>query len=290
MKYADRAGNITENENGQDRLVESLYGKRFLLPLKRLLISRPVSFLSGVLCDTAVSKAAIRPFIDSNHIDMSEYADRSYKSFNDFFAREIKEGRRPFSEVPGDLCSPCDGKISAYPIGYGDKFTVKGRKYTLESLLRNKKLARDLKGGMLVMIRLSVDDYHRYSYIDDGIKSFNYPISGKFNTVNPNADKRVNVYAENSREYTFIRTENFGTMIQMEVGAMMVGKIVNLHQAASVKRGMEKGYFRFGGSTVILIFQRDKVKIDDDIISNTEKGIETIVKMGEKIGEKYNIT
>lgn len=66
----------------------------------------------------------------------------------------------------------------------------------------------------------------------------------------------------------------------------MVGKIVNHHGEGEVARGMEKGFFEFGGSTVVLAFQPGRVVVDDDIIQNTADGFETVVKMGEVIGKK----
>ena len=111
-------------------------------------------------------------------------------------------------------------------------------------------------------------------------------VPGVFHTVNPAANDVYPIYKENAREYTLLKTKQFGTILMMEVGAMMVGKITNLHKnPATVKKGQEKGNFEFGGSTIILLIQPGKVRIDYDLIENTEEGYETIVKMGERIGE-----
>ena len=284
MKYADRSGNFHEAENSQDRFTDRLYSSKLGSPLKKILVSAPVSEISGTLNDSKVSSLFIRSFIKKNGIDMSDYEDADYKSFNDFFCRKAKDGARVFDTEPSHLCSPCDGKVTAFELTDRKHFLIKGQEYTLESLLKSKKAARRFAGGTVVIIRLSVDDYHRYAYIDKGVKTRNIHIKGRYHTVNPHAAENERIYAENSREYTFIKTENFGTMVQMEVGAMMVGRIVNHHQTASVKRGMEKGYFKFGGSTIILLFEKGKVTIDSDILLNTEKDTETLVKMGEKIG------
>ena len=130
-----------------------------------------------------------------------------------------------------------------------------------------------------------MDDYHRYCYIDDGKKSRNYRISGVFHTVNPAAGDVLPIYKENTREFSLLKSRHFKTVVMMEVGALMVGRITNYHGACLVKRGEEKGKFEFGGSTVILLFQDGAVRIDDRLIHNTEKGYETIVRMGERIGE-----
>lgn len=136
--------------------------------------------------------------------------------------------------------------------------------------------------------RLTVDDYHRYCYVDNGVKSRDTYINGVFHTVNPYAGQILPIYKENSRCYCALETENFGKLLHMEVGALMVGKIVNYHRQGgfSFKRGQEKGRFEFGGSTVILCAKKDVLRIDEDILANSREGIETKVRMGEKIGEK----
>ena len=132
-----------------------------------------------------------------------------------------------------------------------------------------------------------MDDYHRYCYVADGEKSKNVVLPGVFHTVNPAANDALPIYKENAREYTLLKTEKFGTILMMEVGAMMVGKITN-HKKGSgpVKKGEEKGYFEFGGSTVIMLLQHGKVRLDYDLIENSENDYETIVRMGERIGEQ----
>ncbi|MBQ9828466.1 MAG: phosphatidylserine decarboxylase, partial [Lachnospiraceae bacterium] len=210
MKYADRNGNFFEDENPQDRFTENLYGKRSRSPLKTLMITKPVSDVTGAFNNSVFSKLLIRPFIRKNGIDMSSYEDRDFKSFNDFFCRQIKEGERPFDTEPLHLPSPCDGKVTAYEIGAGKRFKIKGIEYTLDQLLKSKKAASVFAGGTVVIIRLSVDDLHRYSYVDSGIKSRNIVIPGKYHTVNPHAAEHQQIYAENSREYTLIKTDHFG--------------------------------------------------------------------------------
>ena len=139
------------------------------------------------------------------------------------------------------------------------------------------------------MFRLTVSDYHHYCYIDDGEKTKNYKIPGVYHTVAPLANEEYPVYTENTREFSILKSKNFGNVLMMEVGAMLVGKIVNHHQKLSVHRGMEKGYFEFGGSTVILAFPKDTIVLDDDITENTKDGFETLVKMGEVIGRKVTV-
>ncbi|MDD3239334.1 MAG: phosphatidylserine decarboxylase [Lachnospira sp.] len=286
MKYADRIGNIKGDDNGQDKLIQWMYGTVAGRALVRMLVNPVVSRIGGAALSTKVSAVAIPAFCKSNHIDLSEYEDKKYTSYNDFFMRKIKPGKRMFNPNPDMLISPCDSKLSVYPIENNLHFNVKNAMYTVSQLLRDKKLAKHYAGGYACVFRLTVDDYHRYSYIDDGYQTKERFISGVLHTVNPAANDVYPIYKENSRAYSLLRSENFGTVLMMEVGALMVGKIVNNASHCYVSRGQEKGHFEFGGSTVILLFQKDRVMIDQDILENSHNGIETKVKLGETIGRK----
>lgn len=162
--------------------------------------------------------------------------------------------------------------------------TYRDTSYTVAELLKNPVLAKRYEGGLLWVFRLCVDDYHRYIYIDDGFESRRVHIPGELHTVNPVANDVYPIYKENTREYALLKTVNFGTVLMMEVGALMVGRIENVPLRGRVKRGKEKGNFAFGGSTVILMTQKERVLPDPDIFMNSEKGIETRVKLGERIG------
>lgn len=135
------------------------------------------------------------------------------------------------------------------------------------------------------MLRLTVDNYHRYCYIDHAVKGRNHVIRGVLHTVNPAVLEHIRIYKENTRAWCAMETRNFGKVVQMEVGAMMVGKINNYHREAVVKRGQEKGRFEYGGSTVVLLVKRDEIAVDHDILKNSADGIETKVRMGERIGK-----
>ena len=209
---------------------------------------------------------------------------RNFRSYNQFFTRRIKPGKRPIDYAPSHLISPCDSKLSVYEIDEHSIFRIKGSLYRVSDLLRNDFLARRFTGGYCMIFRLEVDDYHRYCYIDNGTKTGNTFIRGELHTVNPIALKRYNIYKRNSREYTVLHTENFGDVVQVEVGAMLVGRIKNHHKEHSFCRGEEKGMFEFGGSTIVLLIEKDRVKPDDDLLRNTAEGYETVVKYGETIG------
>ena len=154
----------------------------------------------------------------------------------------------------------------------------------MESLTRSKRVAKEYEGGILCVFRLTVDDYHRYAFVDDGELSREFHIPGVYHTVNPVAGEYYPIYKENTREFCIQKSRHFGHLLLMEVGALLVGRIVNHDIEQTVSRGEEKGYFEFGGSTVIVAVQAGQVRIDEDIWQNRAEGIETVVKQGEKIG------
>lgn len=285
MKYIDRNGKVTIEESGQDKLLYRLYNSSVGRRALQLLIRPGVSKAAGWLLDQPCSKILIPSFIKKNHIDMSLYEKKEYLSYNDFFTRQIRREYRPIAEDENVLISPCDGKLSIYPVEEDSRFSIKNTEYTLETLLRSKKLAEKYREGYVCVFRLTVDDYHRFCYVDDGKKTRNYHIPGVFHTVNPAANEVYPIYKENTREFSLLKSRHFKTILMMEVGALLVGRIVNHQEAGEVVRGAEKGTFEFGGSTVILMFQKNGVRLDESIMENTKKGYETIVKMGEKIGE-----
>jgi phosphatidylserine decarboxylase len=252
-----------------------------------LLVKTTVSKFAGWMLDRRVTRVFIRGFIKRNNIKMEEYRDVRYRSFNDFFIREIKDGYRPFPDNKRDVAAPCDGKLTAYQISADSIFHIKNSAYTVDDLLQDKELADEYMGGVCLIFRLTPDDYHRYSYIDDGEITRQKRIRGILHTVRPVSHQRYHVYSRNTREYAVLQTKNFGKVIQMEVGALFVGRITNYNTEKTFKRGGEKGMFEFGGSTIIMLFQKNSITLDDSIYENTRENRETIVKMGYKIGEKH---
>jgi len=270
----------------ENLLIRFLYNSLPGRLLLKLLIKTPVSKLFGFFMKSPVSRGFIRNFIKNNNIDMSEYDNVKHKSFNDFFKREIKKEGRPFTDNLHDVSAPCDGKLTAYPITSDGAFHIKSSIYTIDSLLQNKVLASEFMGGVCLIFRLTTDDYHRYSYIDNGESIGHKRIKGVLHTVRPIAGERYKIFAKNAREYEVLQTENFGKVIQIEVGALFVGRINNHKAGNTFKRGDEKGMFEFGGSTIVMLFQKGAVKIDTTIFANTQQNKETVVKMGNIIGEK----
>lgn len=284
MKYKDRSGNIVNDETKQDGLLKLLYTKKWGRMLLKPFLAPRVSRVAGAILDSRITTPFIVPFVKAYQIDLSEYKSKFYSSYNDFFSREIKPETRPIDADIRTLITPADGKLTVYPITEDLQVTIKDTPYTIAELLKNRKIAREYQGGYLVVVRLTVDNYHRYCYAAEGLKGKTHYIKGVLHTVNPVANDYVPIYKENCREYCRIRTEQFGEIIQMEVGAMMVGRICNYHNVKRVAKGEEKGKFEFGGSTVILILPKDSVEMDEDLLENTKDGYETLVKMGERIG------
>ncbi len=285
MLCKNREGDITIEENSQDKVLKLLYGNMIGRAFLKV-VTRPfISKAAGYILSTKLSSKFVTPFVNSNNINMSECEERLYKSYNDFFTRTVKDGYRPINMTENVLISPADGRVSAYKINDNSVFQIKDTYYTIESITRSKKVAEHYKNGYCVIIRLCVDNIHRYYYPDNGVVGKSKFIKGVLHTVNPEALNYYDIYKENSRECTLLHTENFGTIMQIEVGALMVGKILNNHKRGThFNKGEEKGMFEFGGSTVVLLIENDKVILDNDLLINTDQGYETEVKIGEKIG------
>lgn len=249
------------------------------------------SYLYGKFQDSKFSKRKILNFIREYNISENEFHKSvdSFNSFNEFFVRTLKKDVRKIGEASDELVSPADGKILAYQNMNGTKvFQVKGVEYSLEELLLDKGLAHKYEMGTCVIVRLCPADYHRFHFPDSGIPTQSVNIKGHYYSVNPIALKEiVGLYCRNKREVTMFNSENFGDICLIEVGATCVGSIIQTYEPFSrVNKGDEKGYFKFGGSTVMMLIEKNKVTIDEDIIKNTKNGLETTVKMGMRIGVK----
>lgn len=269
-----------------EKSVHFLYETRFGGLVLRLLTRRSLSRLVGFFADSRLSRLWIGKFIVRHGINMDEYYPQKYRSFNDFFVRKVRPECRPFDMRPEAFCSPCDGLVTVFPVSRGGVFRIKNFDYSASSLLGDEALAERFFGGLCVILRLSVHNYHRYHFSDDGSAEESRFLKGRLYTVRPAALGKRRVLSENCREVTLLHTAHFGDIAQVEVGATCVGRIVNLPKK-NFRRGEEKGRFEFGGSTIVLFIGRDEVVLDEEFFENTAKGLETEVKCGEKIGESY---
>ena len=291
-----------ERKTGEIK-VEKVPGEKYLkflyynplgeLPLNLVVKKKFLTEYYGKKMDKPESVKKIPSFIEQADINIAEAKKRveEFKSFNDFFYRELKEGARTVDYRENVLASPADGKILAFEnLDIEKEFYIKGDKFTLEEFFADKGLANKYKDGVFMIIRLAPIDYHRFHFPVDGEISESKLIDGVYYSVSTYAIKKnFRILCENKREYSILKTEKFGDIAMFEVGATMVGGIKQSYKSNSyVKKGEEKGYFYFGGSTCVLVFERGKVKIDEDLLENTKKGIETKVYMGEKIGISLN--
>ncbi|MBC8062322.1 MAG: phosphatidylserine decarboxylase [Clostridiaceae bacterium] len=274
-----------------EKYLEWSYSSPIGMSLLNLLIKKKIfSKVYGYFCDTSRSRKKIHNFISDFDIDISisKKTAFEFESFNDFFTRELTAKARPITSNCKILTSPGDGRVLVYEDIDLDKLVqVKGYTYSLNELLKDYSTAANYNGGVCMIVRLCPTDYHRFHFIDNGSCSKTNKIKGDFYSVSPIALKKIpQLYCKNKREWSVFHSENFGDILQVEVGATCVGTIVQNYEVDSpVKKGQEKGYFKFGGSTVILFFEPNKIKIDRDIIKQSKLGIETKILMGEKIGK-----
>lgn len=287
IKYVDRSGNEIVSSEHDTKSLRFLYHTFFGRCILFLLTRRIISKLVGLYMSTWISKIHIKSFIKKNRIDLSKCEKSKFKSYNDFFTRKLKPETIGINEDKNVFISPCDAKLTVYPITKELMVPIKNSIYSISSILKNKFLAEEYADGFCFVFRLTVSDYHRYCYIDDGTKKGNCFIKGVLHTVQPIATESRLVYHENCREYTILHTENFDSVVQIEVGAMCIGKIKNKHTEYAFKKGEEKGMFLFGGSTIVLLVKNNQIDIDSDILENTAEGLETVVKIGSQIGIKH---
>lgn len=267
---------------------QSPIGKSFTeLLIKKKLFSK----LYGSYCDTKLSTKKISGFIKDFDIDMDlcNKAENEFTSFNDFFIRTLKPSSRPIDMSSATLVSPGDGRLTAYDnISMDNLVQVKGLTYSLKELIKDDTISKEYDGGVCLILRLCPTDYHRFHFVDSGVPSKSTFINGHYYSVNPIALERVpKLFCENKREWSVFKSDNFDDILHIEVGATCVGTIIQTYTpGVRVEKGSEKGYFKFGGSTTVLFFKKDAVKIDEDILVQSDLGFETKVLMGETIGTK----
>ncbi len=262
------------------------------MKLLELIVKKKLfSKLYGFFCDSKMSKKKISSFVRDFNIDMSicEKRVNQFKSFNDFFTRKLTKKARPIDNILGSLISPGDGKLVAYHhIDLNKLVQIKGLTYSFNRLIDDPSIASKFSEGTCLILRLSPTDCHRFYFIDNGMCEETKKIKGDYYSVNPIALKAIpELFCKNKREWSIFHSDNFGDVLCMEVGSTCVGSITQTYiPGKRIKKGDEKGYFKFGGSTIVLFFEKGKVRIDKDIIDQTNKGYETSVVMGEKVGEK----
>jgi phosphatidylserine decarboxylase len=253
--------------------------------IKRPLFSR----WYGWRMDRARSRRKIQPFIGEFGLDTSQFADpvESFRTFNEFFYRRLKPGARPIDPNPDAIVFPADGRHLGFPtISAIECVFVKGQKFDLARLLGDGALASRYAGGALVLSRLCPVDYHRFHFTAGGRASETALINGLLYSVNPIALRQNLGYLwENRRTITRLQTERFGQVLVMEIGATNVGSIVQTYPPDSrVSKGDEKGYFRFGGSSTLLLFEPGRVRLANDLVQHSRDRHELYARMGDSMG------
>ncbi len=277
-------------KNANDKSVQFLYGTKGGRILLHAILALRVPKLLGVVLRSPFSRLYINSFIKKNNIDMTDFEGVKFKSFNDFFTRKKAI---TFDSDLSHLISPADSLLSVYEITDDAKFHIKGFDYTLQDFFEpnrfglNKEETTELfKGGVCLVFRLCASDYHRYCYVDSGTQNGNHFIQGSLYSVQPLAAENFRLYTKNRRSWTIMDTQNFGKIAQIEVGAFSVGGIQNCIETGSFKKGDEKGFFDLHGSTIVLLLQKDKVKLLKEIQETTSSGSEYRVKIGQTVAVK----
>jgi len=289
IKYVDRqSGEIKIEKVAGEKWLVWLYNNPVgELSLHSLVKRKFVSSYYGGMMDSPKSVDKIEPFVKDYDIDLSIAQKQEFSSFNDFFIRKLKKDARPINRDSNVVVSPGDGKIMAFADISDQDFIVKGYQFNVKEFLNDTALAEKYLDGSLLIVRVCPTDYHRFHFPVTGKISPVNKIDGDYYSVNPIAVKKnIEVFCINKREYVTISTREFGDVIMAEVGATMVGSIIQTYNGDHADRGEEKGYFKFGGSSVLLLFEKGKIIIDDDLLKNTENNLETEVNMGERIGIK----
>ena len=272
-----RTVNYGEHKQGMVEFLYKTIPGRIML---KTCLARPwFSKLAGVYYNSKLSQKDIAPFISSNYVNMYGSTVADYNTFNEFFTR--KNTKLVVDENREHLIAVADSKLSCYDIDDNLVLHIKNSTYSVADLIGSKQLAKSFAGGKCLVFRLSVNDNHRYIYCDSGNCAARKVIKGELHTVRAISEK-YNVFSRNCREVMLLDMDNLGRVGWIEVGALLVGKIIN-HKKPSFVRGEEKGYFEFGGSTIILLVKKE-IEIDEDIVRANAEGLEAQVMAGERIG------
>lgn len=248
-----------------------------------------LSWWYGRRMDHPRSVHKVLPFIVEHDLDADEFTKQAmaYRTFNEFFHRKLKDSARPVDPAPDSVVLPADGRHLVFPdIDAADGFYVKGERFGLPELLGGELVAREFVGGAMVISRLAPCDYHRFHFPCAGTPGRASEIKGPLYSVNPISLRReVRRLVQNKRMITLLDSERFGTVVMVEVGATLVGGILQSYvPGRPVAKGAEKGLFKFGGSCVITLFQKGRVVFDADLCEQSARQVETYAKMGERLG------
>jgi phosphatidylserine decarboxylase len=236
--------------------------------------------------NTRWSARQIEPFIREHGIDMSEFKPVAYRSFAEFFDREFKPDVRRFPSVEGEMGAFAEARYFAWEkYDPAQQFPVKGKSLSAAAILGDESRARRFSGGPVLLARLSPVDYHHLHYPDAGSTIEDYRLGHRLWTVTWRALQDMDdILFRNERQINILATRNFGRVAFVEVGAMSVGRIVQVHPLdRPFERGAEKSVFKFGGSAVALFGEPGAWRPADDLLAHTHENVETLVRLGDTI-------
>ncbi|NWF39091.1 phosphatidylserine decarboxylase [Mariprofundus sp. NF] len=280
-----------------DAMVKFAYGNPIGRLLGPVIASKMFSQLYGKSQDSPKSAQKVAPFINNFNIDIDQYQkgsfkanpiETSYKSFNEFFIRAFQDGQRTFTQKNNEMAAFAEARYFGHESMSDDlNVPVKGSMLRAVDLIGDPELAKEFIGGPLMIARLCPVDYHRYHYPDSGNTLQSFTVPGDLHSVNPLALKyRHDIFIKNERRVSILETEHFGKLAYIEVGATCVGKIVqSFDESQPFKKGDEKGYFLFGGSTVVLCGVKGAWAPSSDMLANTKAGIETYIQLGDVVAQ-----
>ncbi len=292
------SGAIEEEQIWGESALRFVYGKNFLSKtlgaLVRLITSNPlVSKLWGAYHDREETRKNIEPFCKKYSIDTSEFEQplAAFSSFNDFFVRKLKRSARPIDPDPKSAILPADARYLIFPdLGTTD-FLIKGVRFKLEPFLQSPELAKQFQGGVGILARLCPTDCHRFVFPVSGRASPSKWIAGSYLSVSPIATHQFPaIFWTNVRELTLIESEKFGLVAMVEIGATNCASIIQTYTPGQVEKGQETGYFRLGGSAIMLLFEKDKLELSEDLITLSKKGFEIRGLIGQKLGSYKEIS
>ena len=294
IRYVDRCdGELKTEVIYGERALRWVYGNPLGRMAQWLLIRRwIVSAYYGRKMDELKSCLRIKPFINKYCLDESEFVEcaSEYLSFNEFFYRKLKPESRPVDEAVNSIIFPADGRHMAFSnISSENNFFMKGQTFDLTEFLGDAELAKRYEGGSMLLSRLCPIDYHRFHFPCAGKAGTPRLINGWLYSVNPIAlITRPTIFWENKRVVTSLESADFGEIQVVEVGATMVGSITQTYMPGEqVAKGEEKGYFAFGGSSVVILFKKGRMQFDPDLLENTANGFETYARFGERVGQVF---
>ena len=262
--------------------VSFFYGNWFGRFLLKTIMVLHLDCIAVWFLKSRLSKCMNKGFVKRNNIPVTPEELKSFRSYRELFVRTRDD--LTVDPQPDHLVSPCDSWLSVYSLDENSSFAIKNSHYQMKDFLQDEELAKKFLGGTCLIFRLCPTDYHHYCFIDDGYQGENHFIKGQLHSVQPIACETYPVYVKNRRSWCLMDTKHFGSVVQCEVGALVVGGIVNHKANAEFRKGEEKGHFDLAGSTIVLLFEAGKIRLLDEITEALTKNDEVQVKLGQWIG------